>query len=302
LTKNLLFIRKKTVGGETFVRSTRRRGSLSVFAVLALLVLVANLVGCGTANPYTFKGEMPPDPETYPPIITIASPNNHTAYNTSRVPLTFNVSAPYSTTASSTTIIGVTYETDWQKEAISVLHESQKQPSFTLQLSNMPEGQHQIVIRAVGYAFYLNEKELSYKEASISSTAVIIFTMDRTAPSVLALPPENISTTSTIPLNLTVSESYSKITYSLNGQQNFTFNGNSTLPHLTAGHYNVTYYVWDVAGNVGASETAYFNVKIPEPVPETFSVVPVAVVFIVAVALVATGLLGYLKGRKSESL
>lgn len=283
------------------MRFTRRRGLLSVFAASALLVLVANLVGYCTANPYIFKGEMPPDPETYPPIITIASPNNHTAYNTSRVQLAFNVTAPYSTTASSTTIIGVTYETGWQKEAISVLHESQKQPSFNLQLSNIPEGQHQIVIRAVGYAFYLNEKELSYKEARISSTAVIIFTMDRTAPSVLALPPENISTTSTIPLTLTTNESYSKIAYSLNGEKNVTITGNTTLPQLAAGQYTVKCYVWDVAGNVGASEIAYFNVKIPEPVPETFSVVPVAVVSIVAVALVATGLLGYLKRYKSEA-
>ncbi len=29
---------------------------------------------------------------------------------------------------------------------------------------------------------------------------------------------------------------------------------------MVAGHYNVTFYVWDVAGNVGYSETVNFSV------------------------------------------
>ena len=76
----------------------------------------------------------------------------------------------------------------------------------------------------------------------------------------MVLPPENVSSTSAIPLNLTVNEAYSKITYSLNGQQNVTASGNSTIPNLPAGQYNVTFYVWDIAGNIGNSETANFTV------------------------------------------
>lgn len=304
LTKNLLFLRKKTVGGGIFVRLTRRRISFSIFAALALIVLVANLVGYGRANPYTFKGEVPPDPQTYPPIITIVSPKNNTAYNTSLVPMTFNVIAPYSTTASSTTVIGVTYETDWQKEAISVLHESQEQPSFNLQLSNIPEGQHKILIKAVGYAFYLNEKELSYKEARISSMAVIIFTLDQTAPSVSALPPENTSTTSAIPLHLTINEAHSKIAYSLNGQQNVSVAVNSTLPHLAAGQHNVTYYVWDVAGNVGSSEIVIFSVaENPNAIKEANNslLLPAAVVTSMIV-VTGIGLLLYKRCCRQKNL
>ena len=278
----------------------QNRSQLPALAVLASLALVVNMVGYAAANPYYFNGEVSPDPQTYPPIITIASPNNNTACNTSRVPLTFNVAAPYSTTASSTTVIRVIYETDWQKEAISVLHESQEQPSFNLQLSNIPEGQHKILIKAVGYAFYLNEKELSYKEARISSTAVIIFTMDRTAPSVLALPPENISTTSPIPLNLTVNEAHSKIAYSLNGQQNVTITGNTTLPQLTVGQYNLTYYVWDYAGNIGSYETS-FNVISKEP-EQTFPTLLVETTSIGLIALTAiVGFMVYHKRWRREA-
>ena len=82
--------------------STRqgRVSALSALAVLALLVVGVNLVGYSAANPYVITGEVPPDQETYPPVITITSPVNNTAYTTSRLSLTFNVTAPQSRTAS----------------------------------------------------------------------------------------------------------------------------------------------------------------------------------------------------------
>jgi len=56
-----------------------------------------------------------------------------------------------------------------------------------------------------------------------------------------------------------INEPISKLSYVLNCQNNVAIYGN-------------TVYAWDLAGIVGASETAYFNVRVPEP----FSVVPVA--------------------------
>ena len=280
------------------------RSPLSALAILALLVLVVNLVGYSGANPYTYTGEVPPDQETYPPVITISSPVNNTAYNTSRLPLTFNVTAPQSKTASSSMVIKVTYEVDWKKEAINVLNGGQEQASFNLWLSNVPEGQHTIVIKAVGSGLY-KQDEVSYKGFLIRSTATIYFKIDRTAPTVLVLPPENVSSTSAIPLNLTVNEACSKIAYSLNGQQNATVNGNSTIPHLPAAQYNVTFYVWDVAGNIGNSETANFTVTLApltQSKPESFPTVPVAVASIsVAVVAVGAGLLVYHKKHKHNN-
>jgi hypothetical protein len=236
---------------------------LLVLAVLSLLVAGASF-GYSAANPYTYTGEVPPDQETYPPVITITSPGNNTAYNSSRVPLTFKVNAPQSRTASSSMVTGVTYEVDWKKEPINVLNGGQEQASFNLQLSNIPEGRHIIVIRVVGNGLY-KQDEVSYKWFFIRSTATICFTIDRTAPTVLVLSPENVSSTSAIPLKLTVNEVYSKIAYSLNGQQNVTVTGNSTIPHLPSGMHNLTFYVWDIAGNIGTSETANFSVaEIPK--------------------------------------
>ncbi len=279
------------------------RNALSALAVLALLVLGVNLLGYGVANPYSFTGVVPPDQETYPPVITITSPSNNTSYNTSRVPLTFNVTAPQSRTAASSMVIIVTYEADWEKEPINVLNSGQEQASFNLQLSNVPEGQHSIVIKARGNGQYVNEKELSYKEFFISSTATISFTIDRTAPAVLVLPPENVSSTSSVPLNLTVNEAYSKIDYNLNGQQNVTVSGNSTLPHLASGYYNLTFYVWDVAGNVGSSETVNFAVaETPNTTEEVDAslLMPVAAVTS-TVVVVGIGLLLYKRRYSAEA-
>jgi hypothetical protein len=285
-----------------FVRLTRqgRISALSALAFFALLIVCANLVGYTVANPYTYTGEVPPDQETYPPVITISSPVNNTAYNTSRVPLTFNVTAPQSRTASSSMVIKVTYEVDWKKEPINVLNGGQEQAPFNLQLSNVPEGQHTIVIKAVGSGLY-KQDEVSYKGFFIRSTATIYFTIDHTAPTVLVLPPENVSSNSTVPLNFMVNEAYSKIAYSINRQQNATVTGNSTLPQLAAGYYNVTFYVWDAAGNVGASETAFFRVQVPEPIlSEPVPIVPVVAVSFAVILAVAAGWLVYHKKQQSN--
>jgi len=284
------------------MRLTRQRSSLSILAALALLAISANLVGYSAANPYRLAGIVPPDSETYPPVITISSPVNNTAYNTSRVPLTFNVTAPQSRTASYVTVVGVTYEDDWRKEPINVLNGAQEQPSFNLWLSNVSEGQHTIVITARGMGQITNEKELSYTWFFISSSATICFKIDRTPPTVSFLPPENISSTSAVPLNHTVNEAYSKIAYSLNGQQNVTVTGNTTLPQLATGQYNVTYYVWDAAGNIGSSETITFNVVAknePAQTPPT-AIAEVATIGSTALIVIA-GLLFYFKKHKPNT-
>ena len=56
----------------------------------------------------------------------------------------------------------VTYKADWYKEAINVLNGGgQQQASFSLQFSNVPEGQHTIVIKAVGNGLYKQDDEWS---------------------------------------------------------------------------------------------------------------------------------------------
>jgi hypothetical protein len=87
--------------------------------------------------------------------------------------------------------------------------------------------------------------------------------------------------------------------YSLDGQENITFTGNNTLLALSNGLHNITVYAQDTFGNIGSSETIFFTIAKPEK-SESFPVLRAAAVSIVAVALVAAGLLVYHK-RKTKS-
>jgi hypothetical protein len=90
--------------------------------------------------------------------------------------------------------------------------------------------------------------------------------------------------------------------YSLDGQQNITFSGNTNLTEISNGLHNITVYAQDTFGNIGSSNTISFTIAKPEP--KSFPVVPVAAVA-VAVALVAVVIVALLllrRHRKPASL
>jgi hypothetical protein len=118
--------------------------------------------------------------------------------------------------------------------------------------------------------------------------------VDFVAPSIKVLSPENKTyDTSSVPLNFTVNEAVSQITYRLDGEENVAISGNTTLTGLANGNHNLTVYAKDEAGNIGVSETIYFSVEVPEPYP----ILLVSAVFVAAIA-VAAGVLVYFKKRK----
>jgi hypothetical protein len=82
-----------------------------------------------------------------------------------------------------------------------------------------------------------------------------------------------------------------------------TIAGNTTLTGLSAGAHSVTVYAWDIAGNIGASQTIDFTVAEeqaplpPEPFPAA-NVVAASGASIAAVVAVAA--LVYRKKQKQE--
>ena len=91
-------------------------------------------------------------------------------------------------------------------------------------------------------------------------------------------------------------KSTSWLGYSLDGNDNVTIAGNTTLTNLSSGLHNVTVYAMDKNGNIGASETVTFSIA--EPEKETFPTVSVAVVSGASLAIAGVGLLVYFKKRK----
>lgn len=93
------------------------------------------------------------------------------------------------------------------------------------------------------------------------------FLVDDVAPSMTILSPEDRTyATDGIALNFTVNEALTQIMYSLDGEENVTISGNTTLTGLANGDHNLTIYAKDKAGNVGASETTRFVVNAPFPI------------------------------------
>lgn len=83
--------------------------------------------------------------------------------------------------------------------------------------------------------------------------------------------------------------------YCLDGQQNVTLAGNTTLTDLSIGSHNITVYANDTYGNMAASDTVSFTIT------EPFPVVPVAVASVaVVIVVVSIGLLVYFKKRKHQ--
>ena len=116
---------------------------------------------------------------------------------------------------------------------------------------------------------------------------------DTVPPLVSVLSPESKNCNeSSVPLIFSIIEPASWMGYSLDGGDNVTVTGNSTISDLTNGLHNVTVYVEDVCGNVGVSETVSFTVEVP------FPVAPVTATSVAIVAVVGVALSVYSKKRK----
>jgi hypothetical protein len=273
--------------------------TLLTVAFISVLLLSAaagtQLVNLVRADTYKILhiAQVPPDSNTEPPKIEIFSPENNTSYNTSNIDLHLKVSVGDSATADSRFLWDIQYEVDWQPERVCVyeLIPETNMPLLTefstaISFTGVSDGKHTVRVYATErgrYIFYVFE---------ISGSSSVSFTVDTEPPKVSILSLENKTYSAvSIPLNFITNEPISQATYSLDGQENVTIAGNTTLTELSKGDHNVKVYAKDEAGNVGASETIWFSVA------EPFPFMPVAVASIIVV-LVGEGLLVYFKKRK----
>jgi hypothetical protein len=120
------------------------------------------------------------------------------------------------------------------------------------------------------------------------------------APSVYIFNLENATGQGSVSLNFTISKPTSWIGYSLDGLDNITVTGNTTLSSLGSGVHNITLYAEDMFENMGTSGTITFAVA---DEPASVSTVTVAIISTaVAVVLIGISLTGYfIKRRKQKA-
>jgi hypothetical protein len=123
-------------------------------------------------------------------------------------------------------------------------------------------------------------------------TNTIVFTVLPAIPTVVIQPVEINGTT--LILNFTVNEPFSKITYSINNQDNVSIAGNTTVTNLPYGNDKIIVYATNPAGNIGTSQTLTFDIAQPFP---TVTVAAISGAIIVIIVVVA-GLLVYFKKHK----
>jgi N-acetylneuraminic acid mutarotase len=117
-------------------------------------------------------------------------------------------------------------------------------------------------------------------------------------PTISANSPQNSTFTVKDSLLFNVNKPVDSMSYSLDGQDNATFNGNLTLSEIPVGAHNVTVYATDTFGNVGTSGTVYFTIEPVEPKPLPAVLIGVAVA---AVAVAVACFVIYLKRNRRGS-
>lgn len=297
---------------------------LLTFSLFFSAIVGTRFVNFGLANFFIPKGTWGTEP--WPPLIDVQSPSEKQNFSVaSDVWLNFTVVKPATSWYTSSngsfahtfgTISSISYSLDGKQEKDVTGGESKDEYGilyFTWNLGKLQEGWHRFSIAAQGWGFYGTVMEDIYPGSGymmsalpfklVNSSVRVNFTVGNVIPpSVQILSPESKQyAMHDVPLSYTIDERpLFKIAYSLDEKYNMTITGNMTLAGLSNGVHNVTVYVWDVAGNVGASETLHFSIAEPEPEPHAPEPFPTTLVTasVVTVAVLSASLIVYLKKRK----
>lgn len=281
--------------------------ALFISALLFSMVGGALFIKSIHANPYRRDVKVTrvsPPAGAQPPVIIIHTPQNDSFYP-KNFNLTFDVNILETNGDKSiSSITELYYIGSWDTNEIAVTQRGfVGNASFSIDLFDIPGGNHSLTIFAVGYGSYEVNQEfideitiLYYREAfQMTGFSTVYFIKDLVSPRISFLsPPNRTYVSSDVELDFTVSEAASEILYCLDGKENQTITDSLTLTGLKEGAHNVTLYAADLAGNAAEPKTLFFNVDLPE----SFPVVTVATASGAIAAILGVSLLVYFKKHK----
>ena len=284
-----------------------KKGTI-LLSVLVLGILTALLTGIQTV-----QAQYTPDDQAFILVspINIISPSNHT-YTPQSLTLNLTVKSFLDSSKANITIVysldGKTNKT-LVTQSIPVPIEVERTDangttttgisifSYYLitgwaALPEMPEGPHNITV----YAKY--QLPGSYHNVGLDNRTIYFTVNDGSPPIISNLSLENKTySQKDLPINFTTDQLTSWIGYSLDGKENVTIVGNTTLATLANGPHKFTVYANDTAGNMGASQTINFNVSLLPSPSLSYAIVGIAI----TIAAVTVILLLRIKARKEES-
>lgn len=297
-----------------------------VTAAVSGLILLAAFQLCfikfASANPYgAYAGEgVEVHPLSYPSISILYPTANNTLCNSNNLTITFTATIESGSVsvqkggAINPTVESVEfqafieeiyYKPSWQPDSSRVMsfdYSDPWHPKYIINLTGIPDGNQTVKISAYGHGNYPITVPLTQEYPWDPATETVCYFFDSVSNYTLGLtvdtrPPQvsvlgldnNTFSASEVPLNFALNETAAEIKYCLDGQENVTITGNTTLTGLATGDHSLTVYAVDEAGNAGSSETINFYVT---PFPTTL------VIASVTVAVIGIGLLVYFKKRK----
>jgi parallel beta-helix repeat protein len=241
-----------------------------------------------------------PPPNSTAPTIYIFSPASGT-YSTTIVPLEFAVNEPTSRISYSldgnanVTLLGNTTLTGLSNGLHSIT------VFATDKAGNSASATVQFVIDIPIVILPPNASVLSHEGKTNSTKPVQL-----TVPSVVSVnsPQNKTYDTNSIPLTFTTDNNVLWAGYSLDGKENVTITGNTTLAALSTGPHSLSVSVNDSAGNTGTSETIYFTIAekpVTKPNPAPFSTEWTATaIILVAIVAATTSIIYFKKTRKKN--
>jgi len=284
-------------------------------AALSVLIFLASTQLCFIkltyANPYDpyIYDHVQVPPLAYPKIIILYPAENNSLVNSGNL----NISVKANITGAH--LGDIYYEPSWLSNNITIFPDENNiflfrgenfevhEYSGNLIFTGIPEGNQTVTVTVEGNGDYTRTVPIPQEYPWDPSTGIVCyywdsyveytlgFIVDTVSPQVSVLDLDNKTfSVSEVPLSFTVNETVSEITYCLDGQENVTVTGNTTLTSLSNGEHSLTVYATDEAGNVGASETVFFTIT--EPFPITFVVAASVSVVVFAVFL------AYMRKRK----
>jgi hypothetical protein len=227
----------------------------------------------------------------------IVSPTNRT-YSTDRIVLETTTNG----LTGANVHYSITYSLD-DKENITVpftTESHERSFSITMKgystLPSLSEGSHSITI-------YQKVKADCTPPITHSEIYTVNFTVDdQKSPAIGNLSIENKTyTQDSLQLNFTIDEATSWMGYSLDKQANITTDGDTTLTNLPVGSHEIQVFANDTAGNMAASDIAYFTAaQISNETSNQTNLSSMAL-FVIIILAVPLSLLVLFKRGKSKS-
>lgn len=251
-----------------------------------------------------------PMSDKYTPVISVQSPKNQ-IYNENSVLAEFSVSL-YSWEDYTVQLV-IEYSLDgstWMplvgvQQSFVQQSSSEGLANCRSTLRSLSEGSHSLKIQVTAFYTAATGDQMR-TPPGVSDT--IFFTVNAAEPRVRVLSPMTTKTynTTTLPLDFAVSEPVDWVGYSLDGEDNVTITGNTTLTGLSDGKHTLRVYAEDTTGSTGASTPSTFYVETQtnsqtptHPTePQTASLLLLLVVAAVIASLVSTSIVVYFKKRK----